>query len=210
MAQRPLSRRVFIHRLGFFGGGVVLLGSACKKGQGEAQESPSSNARVRKPLTTAHLTFTSEEFSVVQAACERIVPKDEDPGAAELGVPKYIDRMLQSPQLAQMKEDFLTGVNALDRRARQTLKVGFAQATAAQQDALLAAFKDAGDGTGEAHFYELLVVLTLEGLLGDPSYGGNKDKAGWALVGFNVVGHQAAEPPPGYHGGHHLQHKRGH
>ena len=35
------------------------------------------------------------------------------------------------------------------------------------------------------------MVLTLEGFLGDPSYGGNKDQVGWALVGFDT-----SEPAP--------------
>ena len=160
-------------------------------------------------LTTSHQTFTREEYAVVQAACERLLPKDEDPGALDANVPTYIDRMLQSPVLHQMKEDFLSGVAALDRRATRMFKVGFAQATPAQQDELLKLFKDSPAGTGEGHFYEVLMVLTLEGFLGDPSYGGNKDGVGWALIGFAAVGMQAAEPQPGYDGIKHLSHCKG-
>ena len=60
---------------------------------------------------------------------------------------------------------------------------------------MLGIFKDSAPGTGEAHYFELLVILTLEGLLGDPSYGGNKNRAGWALVGFGT-----SEPPESYDG----------
>ncbi|MFZ5468922.1 MAG: gluconate 2-dehydrogenase subunit 3 family protein [Myxococcota bacterium] len=203
-SRRPkgeFSRRVFIQRLTFFGGGVVLLGSACKKEE-------ATKVEVKKPrgLTTSHKTFTNDEYDVVAAACERIIPKDEDPGALEANVPEYIDRMLQSPELSKMKEEFLSGTAALDRRATRMFKVGFAQASAAQRDELLTLFKDSPKGTGEARFYELLVVLTLEGLLGDPSYGGNKDQVGWKLVGFSMVGHQAAAVPTGYDGQKHLHH----
>jgi len=69
----------------------------------------------------------------------------------------------------------------------------------AEKDALLAIFKDSAPTTGEGHFYELLLALTMEGFLGDPSYGGNKDLVGWALVGFDV-----ARPPDGYDGVRHL------
>ena len=162
-----------------------------------------------KGLTTSHRTFTSAEFATMSAACERIVPADEDPGAVDAQVPTYIDRMLQTPELHQMKEDFLSGVAALDRRAQRLFALPFAQASAAQQDELLTLFKDSRPGSGEAHYYELLVVLTLEGLLGDPSYGGNKNKAGWKLVGFDLVGHQAAEPAPGYDGSKHLRDPHG-
>jgi gluconate 2-dehydrogenase gamma chain len=109
-----------------------------------------------------------------------------------------------------MREDFLAGTAALDRRSERMFKVGFAQATPEQQDQLLTLFKDSPAGSGEAHYYELLMVLSLEGFLGDPSYGGNKGRVGWALVGFNTVGLHASEPPPGYDGQKHLHHHHGH
>ncbi len=47
----------------------------------------------------------------------------------------------------------------------------------------------------------MLLVLTMEGFLGDPSYGGNKDEVGWALVGLRRrSATQAAPPQPGYDG----------
>jgi len=202
-ATSGLSRRVFIHRLTFLGGGVVLLGAACKP-----KESPEATPRAPgvKPqaFTSAHRTFTGEEFAVMAAACERICPRDEDPGALDANVPEYIDRMLQSPDLSQMREDFVSGTQALERRSRSMFGKGFAEAAPAQQDEVLTAFKNGKPGSGEAHYFELLMVLTMEGLLGDPSYGGNKDHVGWALVGFGT-----SEPPPGYDGSKHLHPHRG-
>jgi len=193
-----LSRRSFIQRLTFFGGGVVLLGSsACKCSSEEPLKPPGPTPVGDSP---PHLTFTRLEFSTMAAACERILPRDEDPGAKDANVPEYIDRILQTPEMKQMKSDFLQGLSALERRSRSMFKKGFAEATPEQQDELLTIFKDSGDGTGEAHFYELLVVLTLEGFLGDPSYGGNKNKVGWHLVGFDAVGTIAMAPPEGYDG----------
>ena len=80
----------------------------------------------------------------------------------------------------------------------------FFQIPVEAQDALLEDFKTSKPQSGEAHFYALLVVLTLEGYLGDPSYGGNKDRVGWALVGFGT-----SEPPVGYVGEKHLHDHRG-
>jgi len=202
-APPGLSRRVFIHRLTFLGGGVVLLGAACKPK--ESVDAPPRASGVRaQVLTTSHRTFTADEFAVMSAACERICPRDEDPGALDANVPEYIDRMLQSPELTQMREDFIAGTQALDRRSHSMMGKGFAQATPEQQDEVLRVFKGGRPGGGEAHYFELLVVLTLEGLLGDPSYGGNKDRVGWALVGFGT-----SEPPPGYNGQTHLHQTRG-
>lgn len=190
------SRRVFIHRLTFFGGGVVLLGGACQCDDDRKAARPARPVGLRpKHLTTSHLTFTDEEYATLAAATERILPKDEDPGALDAGVPVYIDRMLQSPELRQMKEDFIGGLGALQKRAQSLHGQPFSALTPDQQDALLTAFKDAPADSAETKFYELLVVLTLEGFLGDPSYGGNKNQVGWALVGFSTMG-----PPPGYDG----------
>jgi gluconate 2-dehydrogenase gamma chain len=203
--RRPkeFTRRVFIQRLTFFGGGVILLGSACDTKKEEPPKPPKLKAPgiPRLDLTSSHKTFTNEEYKALEAACERIIPKDEDPGALDANVPTYIDHMLPSPELHKMKEDFLGGIEALMRRSQRMFKKSFWEATADQQDDLLRIFRDSPPESGEAHFYESLVVLTLEGLLGDPSYGGNKDRAGWALVGFGT-----SELPVGYDGNKALHH----
>jgi hypothetical protein len=38
--------------------------------------------------------FTDAEFRVIEAACARLIPTDEDPGATEAGVAHYIDGFL--------------------------------------------------------------------------------------------------------------------
>lgn len=184
----------------------MLLGAgACTKGE-QAHKDAGAPAG---PLVTSHRTFTNEEFQVLSAACERMLPRDEDPGALDANVPEYIDRMLQSPELHQMKEDFVAGTAALNRRSTRMFGKPFFEATAAQQDELIALFRDSKPGTGEARYYELLQVLTLEGFLGDPSYGGNKGKVGWALIGFERVDGTAADPRPGYDGTGTLHHLHG-
>jgi len=90
------------------------------------------------------------------------------------------------PTSHQMREDFLEGLARLKKRAEGTYGEPFPELAAEQKDALLTQFKNAKKGSGEAQFYENLLVLTLEGFLGDPQYGGNKDKVGWALVGFGT------------------------
>jgi gluconate 2-dehydrogenase gamma chain len=192
MSSRPpggYSRRVFLQRLTFFGGGVVLY--ACHKDK-DAQK-PAERHEV---LTSSHLSFTNPEFAVLTAACERILPRDQDPGATDAQVPTYVDRMLQDPDLSPMRQDVVAGLNALDQRAERLHQKGFAALPPKDQDTLLTLFKDSPQGSGEAHFYELLLTLTLEGFLGDPSYGGNQDKVGWALVGFDPM-------PPLANGGAH-------
>jgi gluconate 2-dehydrogenase gamma chain len=199
-------RRVFVQRLTFMGGGVVLLGSACPETPKPDAGAPLAAAPPRpQALTTSHLTFTNEDFAIVAAAAERVLPKDEDAGALDANVPEYIDRILQTKQLESMKNNFVPGVAALDRRCQRMFKVGFAAANPEQQDEVLTIFKNSPETSGEARWYEMLIVLTLEGFLGDPSYGGNRDEVGWKTVGFTLVDHTKADPAKGYNGMKHLE-----
>lgn len=199
--EAGLSRRVFVHRLAFFGGGSVVLGSACD----EKKTAPAATAPAPKPaaapLTTTHQTFTDEEFATLRAVVDTVLPKDEDVGGVEAGVPEYVDHVLTTPQLAKLKADFVPGLAALDRRCRRMHQVPYAQATPEQRAEVLTIFKDSPEKSGEAKWYELLIVLCLEGFLGDPSYGGNRGEAGWKLVGFDLVGRGTeGAPKPGYDG----------
>jgi gluconate 2-dehydrogenase gamma chain len=193
-----ISRRSFIQRVSFFGGSMVLLGSCSPEPVSAKKAAPSS-----APPTSSHVTLTDAEFDALAAAAERILPRDEDVGAADLGVPPYIDRALADPRMSHVKDDFIRGLEALMRRAQGQYKKPFAQLTTEQQDTLLTVFKNSPKNSGEGHWYELLVVLTMEGAFSDPSYGGNKDRKGWALIGF-----ETSEPPPGYDGMH-THHKCG-
>jgi gluconate 2-dehydrogenase gamma chain len=197
---RKLSRRTFIQRLTFFGGGVVLLGSVGCKRSKEAEapkpSEPTGTTAAGQPLRT----LSAFEYAVVAAATERLLPRDEDPGAQDANVALYIDRILETQGMGSMHRDFLQGLSALERRSQRMFQKGFAQATPQQQDELLAIFKDSPAGSGEAHFFELMMTLSLEGFLGDPSYGGNKGRVGWRLMGFDTVGTLAMAPPAGYDG----------
>jgi gluconate 2-dehydrogenase gamma chain len=188
--QDEISRRSFIQRVSFFGGSMVFLGS-CSREPVPAKKAEQPGT----PLVSSHVTFTDEEYDAMAAACERLLPRDEDVGAADLGVPGYVDRALSDQRMSHVKEDFIRGLDALMRRAQAQHKKPFPQLQPEAQDELLTAFKNSSKSSGEAHFYELLVVLTMEGALSDPSYGGNKDRKGWALIGF-----ETSEPPPGYDG----------
>jgi hypothetical protein len=40
------------------------------------------------------LFFTDDEFRILRAACDRLIPEDDTPGASSAGVPEYIDGLL--------------------------------------------------------------------------------------------------------------------
>jgi gluconate 2-dehydrogenase gamma chain len=187
--ESELSRRVFVRRLTFMGGGVVLLGGCDEKVE---------KAKVATPppvQTSSHRTFSHDDWATLSAACDRILPRDEDPGALDANVPEYIDRMLQTPQLDQMRANFVPGLAALSRRAQSLFNVPFAQANPTQQDEVLTLFKNSSEKSGEARWFEILMVLVLEGFLSDPSYGGNAGEVGWKTVGFTLVGRNPKGDP---------------
>lgn len=180
--------------LTFMGGGSVLFWGCSDKKTDPAAANPPP---VKKPeaLTSSHRTFTDVEWATLSAAVDRMIPRDEDPGALDAQVPEYIDRMLQTEAMRQMKENFVPGLAALERRAQRMFKTSFAASTPAQQDELIAIFKDSPERSGEARWYESFVVLVLEGYLGDPNYGGNQGEVGWKLVGFELVGRNVKGDP---------------
>ncbi|HEX9879699.1 MAG TPA: gluconate 2-dehydrogenase subunit 3 family protein [Candidatus Binatia bacterium] len=133
--------------------------------------------------------------AIVEAAAARIFPTTTTPGATEAGVLNYIVRLLTEvyPELDSRYRD---GCRALNRHAKRRFGLGFLSITHEDQDAVLADF-EAGrvpEFKQGAVFFETLRDHTMEGVLGEPAYGGNRDLLGWKLVGF--PGHQFGYADP--------------
>jgi gluconate 2-dehydrogenase gamma chain len=159
----------------------------------------------------SYVFFNPDEAAFVEAAVERLIPADENgPGALDAGVPYFIDRQLAGAwgagerlyrsgpwqtgtpsQGYQMPltpaELFRTALAALREEARTRKTTAFARMNATAQDDFLHALqtgkRDLG-GVPSNVFFESLWGLTLEGFFSDPVYGGNRNMAGWRLVGF--------------------------
>jgi gluconate 2-dehydrogenase gamma chain len=73
----------------------------------------------------------------------------------------------------------------LDADAKRRGFPSFYDAPAQEKDAILANHDD--DATPDAQrFLRHLISATLEGVLGDPTHGGNRDAAGWSSLGLMV------------------------
>jgi hypothetical protein len=79
-----------------------------------------------------------------------------------------------------LQEIYRDGLAVLDKRARTRAKVGFAKASTAVQNAILADDKDAPVQT----FLGAALANTLEAMYGPPEYGGNRDLVGWSSNGW--------------------------
>jgi hypothetical protein len=79
--------------------------------------------------------------------------------------------------VAGLAERVRKGLAELDARARTRFGSDFAAASRADQDAIL-------EDPDLAEFVELAMTLTLDAVYGDPAYGGNRGRAGWAPLGW--------------------------
>ena len=127
--------------------------------------------------------------AVVEAAAARIFPTTSTPGATEAGAVTYIERALSEayPGLAPL---YRHGCRALDGHSKRRFGARFVRLRTGQQDAVLSDFEAGSvpDFPRAAEFFETLRSHTMEGVLGEPAYGGNQGLVGWRLVGF--PGHQ--------------------
>ena len=192
MRDRRYSRREFMRDVGVMGGSAYLVcfTLSCEKSGAKGQPSGARDAAPApgpKPAPSAPAglkTLKPEEYRVVAAACARILPSEGDgPGAIEAGVPEYIDCMLANTPIARQKDDFLAGLAAFDRQSRSNFGGGYADLKPELQDEMIRRFQFSRF-SGEQKFFNELLVLTMEGFLGDPRYGGNRDRVGWKFTGF--------------------------
>jgi gluconate 2-dehydrogenase gamma chain len=139
--------------------------------------------------------FTRRETALLEAIAARILPTTDTPGAVEAGAVNYIAEALAGPY-RPLLSCYRRGLRQLDQYAQASRGQPFPELAESQQDALLAELESGtvtqvSDGT---LFFELVRGHILEGVFGEPSYGGNRDLVGWRLVGF--PGHQFGYPDP--------------
>lgn len=127
----------------------------------------------------------------IEAIASQIIPGGDSPGAREAGVIYFIDRAL-STFAADQREAYRTGMAGVQekRKALFPASTSIAGLTAEQQIELVRSIE-------KTEFFELLRTHTVLGFLGNPSYGGNRGKAGWKLIGFDD--RMVFEPPFGYY-----------
>ncbi|MFF5211977.1 gluconate 2-dehydrogenase subunit 3 family protein [Streptosporangium sp. NPDC000396] len=107
-----------------------------------------------------------------------------------------------------LREKYVEGIAELDRRSRDQFGADFARLPGDQQDRVLADVERGGTGADlekakavagfapvepalqqtsteiELEFVPLLAFHTRQGFYADPVYGGNRDRAGWQVIGF--------------------------
>ncbi|MCO7518496.1 MULTISPECIES: gluconate 2-dehydrogenase subunit 3 family protein [unclassified Pseudomonas] len=197
---------------------LIPLATLASSGMGSAVLADSATPQASEPASPAPARayqptfFSAQEWAFVNAAVAVLIPSDAlGPGAAEAGVPEFIDRQLntrygsgglwymQGPfhpdapsELGyQLKlspqEIYRLGIAETDAWCQGQWGRGFAQLDAARQQQTLEALDNgqaAFTAVPPATFFNMLWLNTREGFFSDPLHGGNQGLAGWKLVGF--------------------------
>jgi gluconate 2-dehydrogenase gamma chain len=193
MSKHDESRRAFLVGGAVVGAGAVtgLVPDALAQTHAQQHAAPDAPATTAQAHAHAggHGTFLNDDDAATVAAfAERIMPSAPGkPGARDAGVINYIDLALAGAY-SDLQDFYRRGLAALDAHCRTNYKEPFVKLDAARQDAVITALEQ---GKAPAFtwpraqaFFNTVRTHTMEGRFADPVYGGNKDFAGWVLIGF--------------------------
>lgn len=184
--KHGMDRRTFVRRAAVAAGtGAALAGALPGTG---AEAFAAAGAGTQAKTQSA---LSGGQMKTLEALLARLLPKDElGPGAVEVGVPTYIDRALAGPY-AELVPAYAGFLSTLDRSARAAGGGSFRALPPDAQDKLLeeaeagkAPGLSAADRKAAAETFPLVLSHLREGMFSDPMYGGNKDLAGWKLIGY--------------------------
>lgn len=111
----------------------------------------------------------SIDQTTLRAVLDTIIPRDNDPGATDLGVDGFVLAILGAERAAD----------------EPAIRAGL-EGLAAQQFASLdaAARTERLEGVAAEPWFALLAELAAEGYYADPGNGGNRGARSWAMVGY--------------------------
>src|SRR2546428_11962067 len=194
MSEHDASRREFLVRAAVGAGAVAGAGlvpetHAQTREQDRKAKSETNASDQRHSNGDAPGAFLNhDQAATMLAFTERLMPgAPGKPGARDAGVLNYIDLALAGAY-ADLQDFYRRGLTSLDAYCRNSHSASFVRLDPARQDAVIAALEE-GKATGfswptSQAFFNTVRTHTMEGMFADPVYGGNKDFAGWRLVGF--------------------------
>jgi gluconate 2-dehydrogenase gamma chain len=203
--KTPIARRNFL--LG--AGTAVAAGLAAPAEAQQPKTAPAAAPAAGEP--EPFVTLTAPEAAFIVAAVDTLIPADElSPAGSDCGVAVFIDRQLgsawgggakmyrsgpfhkgkpeQGYQLALTPRQYVeVGIAAANDWSRKTFGKELDRLSAAER---VDALKQMEEGKAKfEHFsstalFNRLHGMVMEGFFSDPMYGGNRNKAGWKMLGF--------------------------
>ena len=202
----PIARRNFL-----LGAGTAVAAGLTPSASADAQQPKPPATAPTAASEEALLTLTASEAAFFSAAADTMIPADEhSPSGSACGVVIFVDRQLagawgggakmyrqgpfakgtptQGYQLPLTpREFFAAGVVATNAWSRKTYGKDFDRLAPKEREAALKELESGKAALGEFNgkqFFEALLTITMEGFFADPIYGGNRNKAGWRMVGY--------------------------
>jgi gluconate 2-dehydrogenase gamma chain len=167
-------------------------------------------ATAAPPATYEFLNI--EEAAFVEALVDHMVPADDlTPKGTDIGINVFIDRALagawgkgdrlylqgpwkrgvpnQGYQLPLTPAElYRAGIAATNAYCRKTFGKPFDGLETPQREQVLVGLSTGkitfADGLPARTFWGTVYQTVMEGMFADPIYGGNRDKAGWKMLGF--------------------------
>ncbi len=176
--QQGISRREFMTRMGALGS-LALSYPA------------SALAELRQSKKPAMADWQKQsEWQTLAQVQEILFPAAEDiPGATDIGATIYLHRAIENPDADGEDKDFIfRGVGWLNGLTQERHKKTFLQLNEVQQQKIIEVIVKSRAGR---NWVSTLLNYTLEALLMDPVYGGNKNGIGWKWLA-----HQPGYPRP--------------
>ena len=197
MSRIELTRRFFLQGSGSIAGSTLLKAGV------PAFIALSQSACSARDASAAFETLSVGEGRELEAIAARILPTTDTPGAREAGAIWFMDKAYGSVYAEYLAADrallaaFQSGVAAAHPGAEN-----FSDLDEADQDAYLTSHQD-------TDFFDNIRFMTLAGVFGIATWGGNRNDIGWKLVGMDGPPH-AWTPPFGYYDAEYMEaHKDG-
>lgn len=153
-----MNRRLAVRNLALLAGSAALL-PACQPQAGPAQKTS---------LPLRHLALEASHEQLLAAVCDALLPRTTTPGAHDLGLHRYVLKMLDDCGKPAEQQAFVAGLKQLDPLASQQLGQAFGASSAAQRQAFLQRLDraEAGLPAEVVSFYRTARQLTLDGYVG--------------------------------------------
>jgi hypothetical protein len=109
-------------------------------------------------------SLTFSENAILAEVVETIIPKTNTPGAKELGVHQFVQKMVADCYEPSAQENLTKGVAATEEIAQKTFSKPFVECSAEQRTELLNQMSKSSDASAKG-FFSLVKGLTIRGYM---------------------------------------------
>ena len=211
VTSQKLSRRDFLGAAVMVSSASSMAAAVSTFDPAKDEWQPDRADAIRPVTGNDYLFFTHDEAALVARLVDCIIPADElGPGADEAGVTFFLDRQLdgdygrayswymQGPWPEGLPTQgyqtrltpammYRQAIAAIDVHSIDVYKKNFVQLSTTEQNEVVTAMENEQvdlNGVPKKTFFDQLLQNVVEGYFSDPIYGGNRNMAGWKMIGF--------------------------